>query len=436
MSTLDSLLEELVKRGHRGMRLGLDRTIAAAKALGDPHRGLAAVHIAGTNGKGSVAAMVERIARQAGRRTGLYTSPHLVRFSERIRIDGAPVADDVFAAALDRVLHDAPEELTFFETLTLAAFVIFREQAVDVAVLEVGLGGRLDATNIVERPLAAAIVSLTEGQDGKWLEHADYLGTDAATIAREKAGILKPDCPAVLGPLPAVLGNVVREVATTVSARPVWEVSAEPGASNDGYVIIDRAAGRARFPDGASVTLAPGLPGDHQLENAAVAAATARLAGGRLADVEIIEHGIAAAEWPGRLERFEHEGRELWLDCAHNLEGARALSRSIDRILAGRDATLLFGALSDKPWDPVLRLLAPRFTRRVYTSPPGRAAAPLEALVSIAQGEVVEAPRDALRRSLDVTPHGGVILATGSLYLVGQIRSAVCGVASDPAMGL
>lgn len=407
------------------MRLGLERTLAACKALGDPHRDLPAVHVAGTNGKGSVAAMVERIAREAGKRTGLYTSPHLVRFAERIRVDGEPVEDAAFGSALDRVLAEALEELTFFETLTLAAFVVFREANVDVAVLEVGLGGRLDATNVVERPLATAVVSITEGDGEKWLEHADFLGDDVASIAREKAGIFKRGAPAVIGPLGATARAAVLEVASAVGAAPIWEVE------------LDRVTGRVTLPGGGSLVLSPGLAGAHQLENAAVAASLVRAAGpGICLDPETIQRGIAQTRWPGRLERLEVEGREVWLDCAHNLEGAHALNRALDRILQNRNATLLFGALADKPWEPMLQLLGPRFTRRVYTSPPGRLAAPPASLAAILAGETIDGPSDALRRSLTITPCGDVIVIAGSIYLVGQIRSALSGIASDPAMGL
>ncbi len=425
MDKLDHLLEKLVARGHRGMRLGLDRTIAACRALGDPQRDLRCVHVAGTNGKGSVCAMVERIARASGKRTGLYTSPHLIRFNERIRLDGMPAGDEAFGAALERVLRDAPEELTFFETLTLAAFVVFRDAAVDVAVLEVGLGGRLDATNVIEDPLATAVVSITRGQNGKWLEHADFLGDDVATIAREKAGIFKRGVPAVLGPLPDAARAAVLDVAGSVGAAPIWEVAVDP------------AARAVAMPDGTRLVLSPVLAGPHQLENAAVAALLAFAAGSAVAsDPAIIARGIAETVWPGRLERFDVDGREVWLDCAHNVEGAEALASALDGVLQNRNATLLFGALADKAWEPMIRVLGPRFARRVYTSPPGRLATPPVRLAEILAGETIDAPVDALRRSIDVTPRGEVLVVAGSMYLVGQVRSVLCGTDSDPAMGL
>ncbi len=423
---LDRLLEELVLRGHRGMGLGLERTVRAARALGDPQESLAVLHVAGTNGKGSTAAMLERIARAAGKRTGLYTSPHLVRFNERIQVNGSPLGDLAFEQALGRVLRDAPSELTFFETLTLAGFVAFREAAVDVAVLEVGLGGRLDATNVVSRPVGTAIVSLTEGEGGRYLEHADYLGADVATIAREKAGILKVGVPAVLGPLPALAREAVLETADAVGAWPVWEVRGPP------------RPGPIELPDGVVVSLQPRLAGGHQLDNAAVAAALAWVTFDRLGlGVAAIEAGIARAEWPGRLERIPHEGRDVWLDSAHNLEGARALARALPELGLRPDrTTLLFGALADKPFEPVLRILAPYARARVYTLAPGRKAAPLAELAQLAPGEAVAEPEAALARALEQTEPGGAVLVTGSIYLVGRIRGLLLGIRPDPAMGL
>lgn len=430
MKPYGALLQELVGRGHRGMVLGLERTIAAARALGDPHRDLRVLHVAGTNGKGSVSAMLERVARESGMRTGLYTSPHLVRFAERIRIDGEPIGEAAFAGALERVLRDAPPELTFFETLTLAGFVAFRDARVDVAVLEVGLGGRLDSTNIVDEPLATAIVSITEGEGGRWLEHADLLGADVPAIAREKAGIAKRCVPLVLGPLSAEAREAILDVASERGASPVLSIGHE--------VRLDRDRGVVTLPHGPTLRVAPRLPGVHQIENAAVAATVAFLGLGPFgAGARVIERGISLAEWPGRLERFEVDDRVVWLDCAHNVEGARALAEGLERL--GVDmgkGVLVYGALADKPWDPVIRILGPRFGGRVYTTPGGRTAAPPESLRAIVEGDAEPEPAAALRKAIEAVPRGGSVLVTGSIYLVGRIRSVLLGIDPDPAMGL
>src|SRR4051794_2193757 len=203
---LRSRLEQIQARVPRGIVFGLERVNAALAELGDPHLDLACVHVAGTNGKGSTSAMVESIARAAGLRTGLYTSPHLCRFAERIRLDGEPIDDDAFAAALDRVLGGCRADLTVFESLTIAAFVAFHDAGVELAVIEVGLGGRLDATNAIRAPLCTAITSIG-------LDHTEYLGPTIADVAREKAGILKPGAPAVLGPMPEEAYRAIAAVA-------------------------------------------------------------------------------------------------------------------------------------------------------------------------------------------------------------------------------
>src|SRR5215472_1154630 len=241
---LRQALADLVARVPLGMRLGLEPMRAACNALGHPERTFAAVHVAGTNGKGSVCAMVESILRAAGKRTGMYTSPHLHRFAERIRIDGEPLDDAALARVLSDVLKRAPE-LSFFEVATAAAFVAFREAEVDVAVLEVGIGGRLDATNVIPPPLATAITRIA-------LDHTDRLGPTLAHIAREKAGIAKAGVPLVVGSLDEGPLAVVEDAARAVGA-PV--------------VFAERDARAGEAVDNVRV----GLAGGHQRENARVA---------------------------------------------------------------------------------------------------------------------------------------------------------------------
>src|SRR5580704_14210234 len=260
-------LHALQARAPRGMILGLDRVRDALAALGDPHLGLAAVHVAGSNGKGSTSAMVASIARAAGLRAGLYTSPHLCRFAERIGIDGRPIEDAPFERSLAAVLDRCRPDLTFFESLTVAAFLAFREAAVDVAAIEVGLGGRLDATNVLEAPLATAITSIS-------LEHTAVLGDTLAAIAREKAGILKPGAPVVLGALPAEADRAIVEVAAQVGAGPIERPLVPP--------------------------CPPSLAGPHQARNAAVAAALGRHLGARFPGVgeAAIRRGLEETRWP------------------------------------------------------------------------------------------------------------------------------------------
>jgi dihydrofolate synthase/folylpolyglutamate synthase len=407
-SPLLAKLTALQARVPRGMLLGLDRVEDALAALGDPQRGLAAVHVAGSNGKGSTSAMVEAIARAAGLRTGLYTSPHLCRFAERIRIGGEPIDDGAFERALGAVLDGCRPDLTFFESLTLAAFVAFREANVDVAILEVGLGGRLDATNVIEAPIATAITSIS-------LEHTAILGDTLGAIAREKAGIFKRGAPVVLGSLAPEADRAAEEVAAQVGAGP-----------------IERA-----LPWAGKL----GLTGPHQAANAGVAAALARHVARRLPErawERAIEAGIAGVRWPGRFERLDVNGVRVILDAAHNPESAEALRRTIDAEV-GWDAArtaLVFGALADKAWPEMLGLIAPVAGRRYYAEPKGRAPAVLAELVVAAPGESVAEPREAIRRALAASAAGDTVLVTGSIYLVGEVRAALLGIEADPAIAL
>ena len=255
------------------------------------------VHVAGTNGKGSVSAMVEAIARAQGKRTGLYTSPHLVRFAERIQIDGEPIDDLALAPILADTLDRAPER-TFFETATLAAFLAFREAKVELAVLEVGLGGRLDATNVIPRPRATAITRVA-------LDHTDRLGLTLDAIAREKAGIAKPGLEIVLGPLPLEARAAIEEVARAAGART--------------YAALDDPDAR-RFTEDGRVP----LPGAHQRDNARVADVLGARIGATRDERDL---GVAQVRWPARLETVSTLQGDVLLDAAHNPDGVEALGR-------------------------------------------------------------------------------------------------------------
>ncbi|MFO0549013.1 MAG: folylpolyglutamate synthase/dihydrofolate synthase family protein [Polyangiaceae bacterium] len=454
------LLRSLYARGHKGIGLGLDRVRRAAAALGNPQRGLTVLHVAGTNGKGSVSAMLEQIAIGSGLRAGLYTSPHLSRLAERVRVGGRVIEEQALADALERVFIEADADLTFFETLTLAAFVAFHEARVDVAILEVGLGGRLDATNLVPSPVAAGIVSIARGDRGQHLEHANLLGDTVAAIAREKAGVFKQGAPAIIGPLDAEAEAVALTEAARAGAAPIIVVEPTPSVrARDARDDDGRARAEARAASGASFTLAelereaaafhlaigdarlelsPALPGPHQIENAAVAAAMAFTARHALGlEAAAITRGIAEARWAGRLERLRRGGATVWLDCAHNLDGARALEISMVELGLRPDRTLLvFGALADKAFEPMLRLLAPRARAIFYASPEGRAPAALEDLTAIARGTPVGDPARTIDAALAAAEDGDHVVVAGSIYLVGAIRAHLFGIAPDPVIAL
>lgn len=433
---LPALLEALGQRAPRGMVLGLDRVREALAALGDPHAAVPAVHVAGTNGKGSVCAMVESIARAAGLRAGLYTSPHLSRFAERIRVGGEPVGDAAFEAALSAALERVPSPLTFFEALTVAAFVAFRDAGVDLAILEVGLGGRLDATNVVAAPLCTAITSIA-------LDHQALLGPTLADIAREKAGILKPGAPAVLGPLAPEADATIEAVAQAVGAGPRLRVARAGDGGGAGDIAVGRAgsggrAARIAGPGRGAIEVELGLRGAHQAENAGVACGVAWQLAGRWPAIDrALPAGLAAARWPGRLERIDAGGAQVLLDCAHNPHGAEALAAWLDEEGPGPARTaLVFGAMADKGWGEMLQTLAPRALRRFYVTPQGRAAAPLEALRQVAPGEPIGDPGAAVTRAIEGAAPGGLVVVTGSIYLVGEVRSSLLGITPDPVVTL
>jgi dihydrofolate synthase/folylpolyglutamate synthase len=387
-------------------KLGLDRIRAVLQAIGRPQDRLRFVHVAGTNGKGSTCAMIESALRASGLRTGLFTSPHLAEPTERIRIDGAPISADRFAQAFNRLLG---LHTTYFETVTAMALLVFAEECVDMVVLEVGLGGRLDATNVVAPDLS--VVTPVD------FDHEAFLGKSLESIAGEKAGILKPGVPAVFArqrPEAAlVLDQRAAELSIPVSRTADWLVS---------DLDMDARGSRFRLTGERHLRLACPLAGEHQVENAVTAAVALACLG--IAD-SAIQTGIARARWPGRLERVS-ERPEIILDGAHNPAGARALAAYIDRFYGHRTVRLIYGAMRDKAIDEISGILFPRAHQVIVTAPQqARALAP-EALRDIgAHPGLRTAP--TLRAALalveeDASP-GDVVFITGSLFLVAEARA-------------
>ncbi len=388
-----SLLGDLYARSPRGIRLGVETMQSALSRAGHPERGLRVVHVAGTNGKGSTCAMLESALVAAGVRVGLYTSPHLVRFAERIRVNGVALDD----AALDDALHFALEhgpELSFFEAATLCAFHAFQSADVDVAILEVGLGGRFDATNVDTRKIACAITSIG-------LDHEEFLGADLASIAGEKAGVLRKGVPCVLGALPA-------EARTRIDA-----IAAELGTP---------------LHDAPPYSGELALRGPHQRGNAGVAAALAALIG---IPPEVAARGIAMATWPGRYERIGN----VLLDGAHNPDGIAALAAALHAD-GCMPAALVFGAVSDKPAFEMLDALRPLVRDCVYVAPGGKAPFDPSALAARHPGVVAGCVAEALQRARALAGPSATVLVAGSLYLVGEARALLLGLRSDPRIAM
>ncbi len=388
-----------------GVSLGLERIQAALQALGAPERAYVTVQIAGTNGKGSTAAMTEAILRAAGLRTGLFTSPHLCRFTERIRIDGAEV-DGERLAALDQAVVATGVPLTYFEVSAALAFAAFRDQGVQVAVLETGLGGRLDAATAAA-PVATAITSIG-------LDHTDVLGGTLAEIAREKAGIVRPGVPIFLGPLPPEADAVVAEVAARLGA-------------------LVRRLGRDLTPPAAPL----GLAGDHQRANAALAVALAEEAAracGHPLPAAAVTAGLAGTVWPGRLERL---APDLLLDSAHNVQGATALAAALEA--TARPRALVISVVRGKDLGGMLAALLPSFDRVVATRSHNERALPPEAIAAaLPPGvpvDVVPDPEAALARARASVAGGGTAVVAGSIFLVGGLRARLLGEPCDPIPG-
>ncbi len=510
LATLASLGPELrtgavLRSGEAPRKFTLDHIRVLLRELGDPQQRFPSVLIAGTNGKGSTAATLASIAQAAGIRTGLYTSPHLVRVNERIRVNGAEIADDdfgrdfgrAFAAARQLISKgDLPHTPSFFELLTATAFLHFAEHQIELAVLEVGLGGRLDATNVVE-PIVSVITDIG-------IDHTEFLGNTLAEIAREKAGILRPngvlvtlsqhpEANAAVGeravalgvrgvdaarclpprnfvgvpasgsnpPLPSLSADSVKTLAApnrnelegpVPATAPQSEPQSVPEVSSKGADASEGSPlGRNQYLvsiDGEIVELNSPLAGQHQQRNIALAVATAlelRANHGFVIPNHAIEAGVAATQWPGRLEWIAPAGSAspphapLLLDVAHNPAGAWTLRAALAQLPEARPRTLIFSCLADKQIDEMARILLPLFdatggdpARRrdhiVLAPLTNPRAATVEQLLAAAHR--LDTPAHAaphliaaLQQAEAMTPSEGVIVATGSVYLVGELRA-------------
>ena len=390
-------------------KLGLERISRVLDAFGRPQDRVPIVHVAGTNGKGSTCAMIESGLRAAGRRTGLFTSPHLAEPTERIRIEGVPVSAERFTEAFEQV-HAAVERVldmhtTYFETVTAMALLVFAEERVDVAVLEVGLGGRLDATNVVLPELC--VITPVD------FDHEQYLGRSLEAIAGEKAGILKRGVPAILARQRPEAARVIEaraaELDIAVTRTAEWEVNE----------LVMGARG-SRFRTHGLHIQCP-LAGEHQVENAVTAVASLEQLGTPGA---AIESGIARTRWPGRLEHVS-ERPVIILDGAHNPAGARALAAYLERFYADRSIRLIFGSMRDKAIDEIAGILFPRARQVIVTAPrQARALAPEAFFELLDHPDLRMAPvlEDAMALVRDAGPEE-VIVITGSLFLVAEARA-------------
>jgi dihydrofolate synthase / folylpolyglutamate synthase len=419
-------IDRLLALEHFGIKLGLDNIRTLLEALDRPHQAYRAVHIGGTNGKGSATAMVEAALRATGHRTGRYTSPHLDRLEERFAIDGVPVETGTLVSITARVL-DEIERLrrsgrlqampTFFEATTAVAFELFRLARVDVAVVEVGLGGRFDATNVLD-PAVTAITSID-------FDHERHLGRTIGSIAFEKAGIAKSGVPMILGRVSAEAREAIARVCEDRDAPLV-------DAWRDVEVDAPLQAGYARLSVTTPVRAYPpftlGLAGAHQVGNALVALRTleACAASGIAAGAAEIVSGLTTATWPGRLEWLRLAGGAVLVDAAHNPAGARALAAFVRDVGIG-PLPLVLAVMADKDIGAMLDALAPVISAIIATEVPSRRCLAAPELAAAARdrlpAETVQTcpdPDEAVARALAQHPRAVV---AGSIFLVGPLRA-------------
>ena len=405
-----------------GIILGLSTIHEILAGLGNPQETFRSIHVAGTNGKGSVASALATIFQLAGYKVGLYTSPHLVHFNERICVDGKPISNDRVVAAYEAVrsVHQGDREPTFFEFSTAMAFHEFGHRQVDWAIVETGMGGRLDATNVIT-PGVSIITNIS-------LEHQAYLGKTIARITGEKAGIIKPGIPVITGVSQQSAESTIRKQAATKHA-PVYclgkefKIRRDPGAETFTYHGVKETIRK---------NMRTGLLGRYQIENAALTMAaceildlnkTVRLP---IAD---IRKGLLENRWPGRLEILS-EAPTVLLDGAHNMAAVRPLAQFLSERFAGRYITLVSGILDDKAYPEMLARLLPLCGRVILTQPKIDRSLPPEALREVAEKiisdvTVIPDAPSALRHAIRTSAPDHVVCVAGSLYLVGEIKEAI-----------
>ena len=447
--TYQNTVEQLYALGHElastpSHKFDLAYVREMMDALGHPERRFASVLIAGTNGKGSTAAMLSSMLRVAGYKTGLYSSPHLIRINERIRVNGDVISDPEFGEMHERVERTAQQLLqsgklpwhpSFFEMLTVMAFEYFASIGVEIAVLEVGMGGRLDATNVVE-PMISVIADVS-------LDHQKYLGETIAEIAREKAGIIRQNGVVVTLPQHPQANEVIGQAILEKNARAVSATKYVPPVSPGAETYFEGRprpeAGRSRYPlvvMGEEIDVDSPLTGRHQLRNLALAIATVEELAqfGFKVTPQQMEQGIRQTRWPGRFQVLPASAathqREMVLDVAHNPAGAWALRSALSENFPGRELTLVFAAMRDKALAEMATILFPIAEQVVVTRVANPRAATTHELLQAGSNTgtplfAEDSVAGALARARDISKPQGLIVVTGSIFLVGEAMSAM-----------
>ncbi|MBL7180064.1 MAG: bifunctional folylpolyglutamate synthase/dihydrofolate synthase [Desulfobacterales bacterium] len=402
-----------------GIKLELSTIQGILNGLENPQNRMACIHVAGTNGKGSVASALASILRLAGYSVGLYTSPHLVKFNERICINGRPISDENVVLSYEAVksVRHGGREPTFFEFSTAMALYEFGRQKVEWAVIETGMGGRLDATNII-KPALAVITNIS-------VEHKMYLGNTITQIAAEKGGIIKKYTPVVTGVKQKSVISVLKTIAGSQSA-PFYRFG-------DAFRVRRNRNGTFNYYGIEHIwpNLQTGLMGRYQVDNAAIVLAACEVLNKTRTDLplETIKDGLMQNRWPGRLEVVSRSPLVI-LDGAHNFNAARNLARFLSENLAGRNITLVVGILDDKPYKAMLKSLLPFCSRAILTAPKIDRALPPETLLAVAQQIVAETTivpdvDSAVQHAVETASPDDVICIAGSLYVVGEAKEAL-----------
>lgn len=425
-------LNYIENTGKFGSRLGLENVSRLLDILGNPHRELSIIHVAGTNGKGSTCSFINSMLIYQGYNVGLYTSPYLEEFNERIKINNVNISDEDLAQSVSRVsdaigqmIEEGCDHPTEFEIITACAFLYFRDRDVDFAVIEVGLGGRLDATNVCI-PLISAITSIS-------MDHTEYLGDTLARIAFEKGGIIKNKRPVVLYQQSDEVESVISSICSDRDSElfitendKIEYISEEMSSQSVNLEVM------GHFYSGVEIS----LPGRHQARNLAVALSVLRLleisSEISQVDTEALYRSIRETKWPGRMEVIKTEPLTI-IDGAHNPDGAAILSESVDRYLVGKKINLVFGMLRDKDILSVAKLLAVKADRIIITEPESPRAASsaevhgiiLEALSGEDIPDITEIPdiEEAVRQAQSMAGDGEAVIYAGSLYMIGRVRS-------------
>ena len=441
MDYLDSLrylysLADFERSGRFSSRPDLAPVLALLRELDNPHLGRLTLHIAGSKGKGSVAAMAESILRAAGLRTGLFTSPHLHRFPERIHVDGEPVSREEFArgltevrAAAERVKAEMPDRpIVTFDVLTALAFLLYRRHEVEAQVIEVGLGGLLDSTNVFEAKDCAVITNIG-------LEHRDILGDTIPEIARQKAGIIVAGCPTIMAPQRESAADVIREVAAE-KGSPLTEVALVCNLRRDSAGSENQSF-RLRTPKHGYQAKLP-LLGKHQLDNAATAvlAVEALARTGVEVSEEAVKQGLEAVKWPGRIEVLRHRPLVV-VDSAHTADSARRLRDTLLEYLRVDRATLVIGVMGDKDLEGLASAIEPAALRVIATQADHPRALAAESVASVFRAQSVETfvePKlgAAIDMATNLSTGSDAVVILGSIALAGEARAHILGLERDP----